>query len=235
MCTVSFVCTNGNVILTSNRDEKVNRPALAPKRYCYNGKVVLFPKDPKAGGTWFAVSEDGVVVVLLNGAEEKHEVQPHYGKSRGLITLEICSATDTIQQWEILDLSTVEPFTLVVFENQKLFQLRWDGKLKSQQELSILGKHIWSSATLYTPEIRTFRKQWFETFIQDNPNPTPEEVLFFHQSTQGNNKEFGLVIDRNSILKTTSITQVIIEANKVNFGYHDLLQQQSQTNTFIII
>lgn len=235
MCTVSFVCTNGNVILTSNRDEKVNRPALAPKRYCYNGKVVLFPKDPKAGGTWFAVSEDGVVVVLLNGAEEKHEVQPHYGKSRGLITLEICSATNAIQQWEILDLSAVEPFTLVVFENQKLFQLRWDGKLKSKQELSILEKHIWSSATLYTPEIRTLRKQWFETFIQDNPNPTPEEVLFFHQSTQGNNKEFGLVIDRNSILKTTSITQVVIEANKVNFGYHDLLQQQSQTNTFIII
>lgn len=235
MCTVSFVCTNGNVILTSNRDEKVNRPALAPKRYCYNGKVVLFPKDPKAGGTWFAVSEDGVVVVLLNGAEEKHEVQPHYGKSRGLITLEICSATNAIQQWEILDLSVVEPFTLVVFENQKLFQLRWDGKLKSQQELSILEKHIWSSATLYTPEIRTLRKQWFETFMQDNPNPTPEEVLFFHQSTQGNNKEFGLVIDRNSILKTTSITQVVIEANKVNFGYYDLLQQQSQTNTFIII
>ena len=88
---------------------------------------------------------------------------------------------------------------------------------------------------MYTPEIRTLRKQWFETFIQDNPNPTPEEVLFFHQSTQGNNKEFGLVIDRNSILKTTSITQVVIEANKVNFGYHDLLQQQSQTNTFIII
>ncbi|TAF73890.1 MAG: hypothetical protein EAZ58_00425 [Flavobacterium sp.] len=235
MCTVSFVRTNGKVILTSNRDEKVNRPALAPKRYCYNGKVVLFPKDPKAGGTWFAVSEDGMVVVLLNGAEEKHEVQPHYGKSRGLITLEICSASDAIEEWEILDLSVVEPFTLVVFENQKLFQLRWNGKVKNQQELSISEQYIWSSATLYTPEIRTLRKQWFEVFIQDNPNPSPEEVLLFHQSTQGNNKEFGLVIDRNSVLKTTSITQTVIETNKVTLEYHDLLQQQSQTTSFIII
>lgn len=235
MCTVSFVCTNGKVILTSNRDEKVNRPALAPKRYCYNGKVVLFPKDPKAGGTWFAVSEGGVVVVLLNGAEEKHEVKLHYGKSRGLITLEICSASDAIQQWEILDLSAVEPFTLVVFENQKLFQLRWNGKVKKQQELPISEKHIWSSATLYTSDVRTLRKQWFDAFIQENPNPSPEEVLYFHQSTQGNNKEFGLVIDRNNVLKTTSITQTVIETNKVTLQYQDLLQHQSQTNTFIII
>ena len=74
-----------------------------------------------------------------------------------------------------------------------------------------------------------------EAFIEENPNPTPEEVLHFHQSTQGNNKEFGLVIDRNNVLKTTSITQTVIESNKVTLGYNDLLQQQSQTNTFIII
>lgn len=235
MCTVSFVRTNGRVIVTSNRDEKVNRLALPPKRYCRNGKVVLFPKDPKAGGTWFAVSEGGVVVVLLNGAEEKHEVQPHYGKSRGLITLEICSANDAIQHWEILDLSAVEPFTLVVFENQKLFQLRWNGKMKTQQELSVSEKHIWSSATLYTPEVKALRKKWFEAFTEEHPDPSPDEVLHFHQATQGENKEFGLVIDRDQVLKTTSVTQAIIESNKVTLGYHDLLQQQSQTNTFIII
>jgi hypothetical protein len=235
MCTVSFVCANGKVILTSNRDEKVNRPAIAPKRYYYNEKIVLFPKDPKAGGTWFAVSEEGMVVVLLNGAEEKHEVQPHYGKSRGLITLEICSANEALQQWEILDLIAVEPFTLVVFENQKLLQLRWNGKVKTQQELSLSEKHIWSSATLYTPEIRTLRKQWFDTFIQETPNPTPEEVLHFHRHTQSDNKKFGLVIDQNNLLKTTSITQTVIESNKVTLAYHDLLLKESTIDSFIII
>lgn len=235
MCTVSFVHINGKIILTSNRDEKVNRPAIAPKRYCHNGKVVLFPKDPKAGGTWFAVSEEGMVVILLNGAEEKHQMRPHYEKSRGLITLEICSANDAIQQWEILDLSTVEPFTLVVFENQKLFQLRWNGKLKTQQELSISEKHIWSSATLYTPEIRKLRTEWFDAFIQETPKPTPEEVLHFHRHTQSDNKKFGLVIDQNNLLKTTSITQTVIESNKVTLIYQDLLLEENTIDSFIII
>jgi hypothetical protein len=48
----------------------VTRPsAIALKTI--NGKNVIYPKDPKAGGTWYVVDENGTVLVLLNGAEEK--------------------------------------------------------------------------------------------------------------------------------------------------------------------
>ena len=55
MCTVSFVFSNGKAILTHNRDEKVARPsAIEPQKYTVNNKNIYFPKDQKAGGTWYA-------------------------------------------------------------------------------------------------------------------------------------------------------------------------------------
>ena len=60
MCTVSFVASNGKIIITSNRDEQVIRPAIAPQKYTINNKTLLFPKDPKAGGTWYVVDENAV-------------------------------------------------------------------------------------------------------------------------------------------------------------------------------
>ncbi|MEJ0104485.1 MAG: hypothetical protein WDO19_18810 [Bacteroidota bacterium] len=35
-----------------------------------------FPKDGNAGGTWFAVHENGNVIVLLNGGFKFHESAP---------------------------------------------------------------------------------------------------------------------------------------------------------------
>lgn len=70
MCTVSFVCANGRIIITSNRDEQIGRPSNPPKNYLINNKKIIFPKDPKAGGTWFVVDDDATVLVLLNGAAE---------------------------------------------------------------------------------------------------------------------------------------------------------------------
>lgn len=73
MCTVSYIYSNGTSIITSNRDEKVVRPsALPPQEYEWKDKKIVYPKDPQAGGTWYVVSKDGTLIVLLNGAEEKH-------------------------------------------------------------------------------------------------------------------------------------------------------------------
>ena len=111
MCTVSFVYSQDKIIITSNRDEKVIRPnAIPPKKHTINGKSIFFPKDPKAGGTWFAVDVYGTVLVLLNGAEEKHEVKLPYRKSRGLIVLDIISSESPKDFWSQIDLENSNPF-----------------------------------------------------------------------------------------------------------------------------
>ncbi|KAB1155506.1 NRDE family protein [Flavobacterium luteum] len=235
MCTVSFVNSQGKIIITSNRDEQVLRPATAPKNYLVNQKNIFFPKDPKAGGTWYAVDEQANVLVLLNGADEKHHWSPPYRKSRGLILLDIFSSESAIAAWESIDLLNIEPFTLVLFQDQQLYQLRWNGSIKESIPLDKNKNHIWSSATLYTKEIRTERAEWFYQFLDTKPEVNEEEMILFHKYSNNENKENGLVINRNDKLKTLSITQTVIEQNKVNVLHYDLINEDEFTNSFLIL
>ncbi len=224
MCTVTFIPTVNGCVITSNRDEKIAREkAIPPQSYEINSTQIIYPKDQKAGGTWIAHSENKVVV-LLNGAQEKHIPKANYRKSRGLIVLELIASESTLNFWKIIDLTEIEPFTIVLFENNKLFQLQWNEIEKSKEELTNSEHHIWSSSTLYSKEIREQRKHWFRNFIQSNSNPTPQEILNFHQFTESENKEFGLQINRNNVLKTISITQCLVSENKIQMSYLDLME-----------
>lgn len=223
-------------MITSNRDEKVLRPnAIEPRNYLINNKNIIFPKDAKAGGTWFAVDENGTILVLLNGANEKHQVQSPYRKSRGLIVLDIISSTSPKDFWQEINLQKIEPFTLVLYQNQELFQLRWDGIQKETTELDIAKNHIWSSVTLYPKEIRENRFNWFHSFLVSKPSVSEKEMYHFHRYTKEENQENGLVINRNNEMKTLSITQSVIEKNKVAILYYDLIAQKEIETSFIII
>ena len=207
--------------------------ALEPKNYLINNKKITFPKDNKAGGTWYAVDEFSNVLVLLNGSEEKHVLKDNYRKSRGLIVLDLISSNSPFQEWKTIDLENIEPFTIVLFENQKLYQLRWNEMEKNTKELDANESYIWSSSTLYSKEIREQREQWFHTFLDTKPMINEEELFHFHRYTEVENTEHGLIINRNNSLKTLSITQSIIEKNKVIINYSDLVAKQDFSNTFI--
>lgn len=236
MCTVSFVFSNGKTIISSNRDEKVLREsAIEPRNYCINNKNILFPKDPKAGGTWFAVDENANVLILLNGADKKHKVFLPYRKSRGLIVLDIISSPSPKDFWNEIDLENIEPFTLVLFQNSQLFQLRWNGNQKETLVLDESKNHVWSSATLYSKEIREKRSEWFYSFLEKITFPSAIEMFHFHRNTEKENLKNGLVINRNEEMKTLSITQAILEKNKGEVAHHDLITNLSFETTFLIL
>lgn len=235
MCTVSYVFSNGKTIITSNRDEKLLRPsAVEPKIYSINNKNILFPKDKKAGGTWYAIKDDATVLVLLNGAAEKHNLKPLYRKSRGLIVLDLISKDSPITAWNTIDLTKIEPFTLMLFENKKLYQLRWNEIEKEKVILNENQNYIWSSSTLYDNEIRQQRENWFTEYTTKKPMLSPIDMHSFHRYTENENLENGLTINRDNLLKTLSITQTTIEDNKVILTYFDLQKQQEFNNSFII-
>ncbi|HCQ13821.1 NRDE family protein [Flavobacterium sp.] len=235
MCTVSFVFSNGKAILTHNRDEKIARPsAIEPQKYSINNKDIYFPKDPKAGGTWYAVAQNGTTIVLLNGADEKHQLKPSYRKSRGLIVLDLISSNSPIEAWKSIDLSAIEPFTLVLFQDSKLYQLRWNEVEKTTLNLDVSQNHIWSSSTLYPKDIREKRANWFHTFLDTKPEVDEVEMFNFHRYTEGENQENGLIINRNNVMKTLSITQSVIEKNNIVLSYVDLQNQQEFTNSILI-
>lgn len=236
MCTVSFVCSNDKIIITSNRDEKIVRPsAIPPQNYILKGKNIIYPKDPKAGGTWYAVDEKGTVLVLLNGADEKHEVQLPYRKSRGQIVLEMISDASPKEFWKQIDLDNIEPFTLILFQEEELFQLRWNGVEKTIMNLDIHENYVWSSSTLYSHEIREKRAKWFYAFLEDHQEIDQGKMLDFHRNTETDNNEHGLVINRNNELKTLSITQSVIGKNEASMYHLDLITDKEYLKTFITI
>lgn len=223
MCTVTFVPTKNGICITSNRDEKVSRKkAISPQKTTINNKEITYPKDPQAGGTWFAHDNENVIV-LLNGAQEKHISKENYRKSRGLIVLDLISTEDVLSAWKSINLLNIEPFTLVFFNGNQLFQLQWNEVKKSTLELNKLQNYIWSSSTLYSKEIRKERENWFTHFIETTKEITAKDLLHFHQFTENENTNYGLQINRNNILKTVSITQCTINKT-IDLKYIDLLE-----------
>jgi hypothetical protein len=68
--------------------------------------------------------------VLLNGGFKKHIPSSAYKRSRGLVLLEILQAVMHVQYFKQMDLGEIEPFTLVLLENNHLYECRWDGSKK---------------------------------------------------------------------------------------------------------
>lgn len=223
MCTVTFVPTKSGFLLTSNRDETTERGrAIEPKQYKGKHKDLVYPKDPKANGTWI-VHDYESCAVLLNGAEEKHHHRNNYRRSRGLILLDIFDSENVVEAWQKIDLENIEPFTVVLFYKYRLYQLQWNEIEKSCKEMKTNTAHIWSSATLYSKEIRSRRKQLFTNHIEKS-NYSSQEILDFHQFKDENNLDNTIVIKRNEFLKTVSITQFQIEKGKIETLYIDLFE-----------
>ncbi|MBK8610494.1 MAG: NRDE family protein [Chitinophagaceae bacterium] len=231
MCTVSFLRVNESVIITSNRDEHRDREnSAAPAVYNHSGMKMIYPKDAKAGGTWFVAGEQGTVAVLLNGAFESHIARPPYRKSRGLILLEIAGANQPVLFFSEMNLNGIEPFTVVLFQSGELHELRWDGNARYNRKLNEYENHIWASATLYSPDVIEHRKKLFEQFIHSPMEITVSRVYDFHANNHGDD-ENGFIINRQTGMKTFSITQAIIDPETIAFTHADLLQDKQFAET----
>ena len=225
MCTVSFIISGSRRLITSNRDEHISRPlALEPKKETIGSAKVLFPKDPKAGGSWFALNDNGSVAVLLNGGFVNHAPTGNYARSRGLVLLDVIASQQPYELLQAMELRRIEPFTLVLF-NGKLLEFRWDGHQKYYRPLDASKNHIWSSATLYKDEVIKQRRNLFQKFIDGNSKITPKDVVDFH-SNNHDDFENGFIIDRDSGLKTFSVTQAVLDDEEIVMRHLDLLNDK---------
>lgn len=232
MCTVTLIPTqDNNFILTSNRDEVVNRKTLFPEFYQINGTRMLFPKDAVAGGTWIGTSDKQTMICLLNGGFEIHERLVSYRQSRGVVVKDLLEADNLELAIEEYNLKGIEPFTIVAANWKSdliLLELVWDGQQKHIRELE-KETHIWSSSTLYTNEMKLTRKKWFESFENEN-TITQDSLLGFHKNAGVGDKNIDLQIDRG-FLKTISITQIVKNDEELSMRYENL--QNGEVSTVI--
>jgi hypothetical protein len=228
MCTVTFIPVKDKIFITSNRDEKIGRsPALSSAVYNLQTGNVLFPKDTDAGGTWFAVHENGNAIVFLNGGWISHQTNPPYRKSRGLILIDLIDSEMPFHSFLVVCLHNIEPFTAIVRDDGELFECRWDGIEKYYCQLDKNLPHIWSSVTLYEEQVIEMRREWFIQWLQKNPDPSQEDILDFHRFSGTGDEQNDLLMNRDGNVFTVSISSAEITGAGVLFKYVDTLQDQT--------
>jgi len=227
MCTVTFLpLKNNNFILTSNRDETPLRETFPPQKYIEDNIELVFPKDKKAGGTWIGTSSKNRLVCVLNGAFEEHIRKEKYSKSRGVISKEILKSDRFIDYINHLDLTNIEPFTMVIVDwnnpTLDLYEFIWDEHKKHFSNLENVSK-IWSSSALYKDDMQEVRKTWFKNWVSENKFET-STILNFHHSEIGD-KEQSILMKRPKV-ETVSITSVKKDGLEIEMLYEDLIYNE---------
>ena len=227
MCTVTYIPTDNGFILSSNRDESPTRAINHLDVEVINGQKVIYPKDTK-GGSWLFLSESGQVICVLNGAFIKHSHTPPYRKSRGLIAKSYFTHSSPKAFFQHIDLHGIEPFTLIVADAGKLYEFRWDESAKHIRRLDPDKAHIWSSSTLYTPEIQGKRKEWFENYLKDHSNLTISDAKYIHRHGHVGDPTQNYIMNRNNIVCTVSISHVIVSGEGMQFEFSDIIEHQDE-------
>ena len=228
MCTVTFIPQKDRCFITSSRDEKaVRSKAHVPAVYADYIATLLYPKDAAANGTWIAVNQSGNAAVLLNGAFVKHDPEPPYRKSRGLIFLDIIGSNEPMDCFAEINLYKIEPFTVVILRQGSLYECRWDGEKKYCQQLDEKQPHIWSSATLYTHEAVSKRRQWFNQWMGEHSQPSQKDIFSFHHFAGDGDQYNDILMNRDGDMLTVSITAIEINNEKGMMHYMDLQDGKS--------
>lgn len=236
MCTVTFFpLSNTEFVLTSSRDESPNRATLPPEVYSDKQLELLYPKDAVAGGTWVGASSQKRALTLMNGGFVAHKRKEVYRLSRGVVVLKLLE-TDSVRDFvEEFDFQGIEPFTVVLLdwaEKPELLQIVWDEKELHLESLP-LEPRIWSSSPLYTVEMHAKREEWFDAFKKDNKLARASELWKFHHEAGKGDKKIGLQIDRG-VVRTKSITQLVLAPQVVESVYHDLESGETQANILMV-
>ena len=229
MCTVTYIPYNNRVLFSSNRDEDPGRPAALPPQEYLNHNKIYYPKDPSGGGTWIGLNDAGTFVVLLNGGLVKHQKKDWYRHSRGLVVTRILESPHPLEYWKDCNLDHIEPFTLIIFFNKKLYQLLWTGIEKCLFEPDVTKPHIWSSSTLYSVEVKKHRTEIFNRFINSNKDFHPSSLLNFLLTATKEDSQNGFVINRNELVKTASISIIEIGDEAAVYDYYDLNKRENNS------
>lgn len=231
MCTVTYLpLEGGGFILTSNRDEKtVRKAALPPSKYFLNNTPVFFPKDQQAGGTWIITSHHQFTLCLLNGAYKKHDRKENYKWSRGQVLLDFFHFNDVQTFSKEYDFNNIEPFTLIIVDEKEkidLYQLVWDGDKIHLEKKDDSKENIWSSVTLYEPQVIEARKEWFAKWLQNHPSAQRNEITDFHRFAGDGDPATNVLMNRNNVVRTVSITSVFKNQRETTMQYVDLINDQ---------
>ncbi len=235
MCTLSWRCDEVSLDVFFNRDEQKVRPTARRAQF-WQDYQAIFPVDPQGGGTWIAVTREGVVFALLNNYAETAEILAHrrvvggnsqIWLSRGLVItmlLQELSANETdrscshagqflddlLQEYvEQLPLYSFLPFTLVCIRPGEVARAcHWDG-LQLQFE-NVVSPLVSSGVLL--PQVKQSRLHYYPRI-----NQTCDALRQFHRSHCPEPSALSVCMHRQDA-QTVSLTHIHV-GKDIRFSY----------------
>ena len=143
MCTliVFHHCfADAEFVIAANRDEYLDRPAEPPAPRFWHGRMVLAPRDARAGGTWLGTNDAGVFAGLTNRPTPSLDGSR---RSRGLLVkdaLAASSAAEAAARLALLPARSYNPFNLLVCDARDAFVVVYEEKAELKR-LSA-GPHV---------------------------------------------------------------------------------------------
>jgi hypothetical protein len=210
MCNVTFLKNKYSTILTSDWDGNVERGySLPPMVTSRNNKNLIFTRDEKTGGSWFAANEDGDIAVLMN--RESHDLaREHHRKSCSLVLLDIISSDAPIEAFAEMELQYTQAFSLIIYTKQRLFELVWENGEKEINVRGTLAEHMWSSVPAADGRTADEREKLFKDFLIAKPKPYATAIRTFHKE----------------LCKAHSITQAVLINNTIMLYHTDVLENK---------
>ena len=177
MCTLVICRRPGEkwpLLIAANRDEKLDRPWLAPARHWEDRPDVYGGKDLLEGGTWLAINDFGVVAAVLN---REGSLGPKEGfRTRGELPLDALDHADADTAAKMLadiNKSSFRSFNLVIADNESTYWLKSDS-LKENTRVEVFevpeGLSMITSADLNdsgSPRINRFLKRFEQAKLPD--------------------------------------------------------------------
>jgi hypothetical protein len=233
MCTLTYIPGfSKGFLLAHNRDERIDRPmATPPLTRRITGRNVMYPVDPEGKGTWIGISSDGRVASLLNGGTKKHERTPPYKHSRGLVIPAYFSFPDMVEFSGAYGFSGLEPFTLVVIEQEKIFVLVWENESITLTEKNGRLPHIFFSRALYPGSSLESRTNDFLKWYMNNRNAGEKDILNYNLTQKFESDHIASFDTGNHILKTVTVSVISCGKNMTRFLYYDALNDVHLSNS----
>ena len=89
---------------------------------------------------------------------------------------------------------------------------------------------IWSSVTLYSEEVISQRNQWFEQWLAGHPEYTIGSAVHFHKTAGAGNIQNDIMMNRDNVVRTVSITSILRDLLRYDFYYEDVIDHHQHSN-----
>ncbi len=228
MCTVTMHSNADGLVITMNRDERIERHETGWNFNTKSSANYAYPVDGISNGSWFGIHSSGIILCLLNRYQDHTKITE---TSRGEIILQALSQENKITTWlnDEFDAENFNPFRLLVFQQQSIDIFDWDNSTLNHQQILNRPWFITTSSSQNAEFIIPYRQRLFANWLKNKPTQT--KIIDFHLRQNSNAKSESILMSRKHS-HTKSLTQCIVDNKnrRININYLDNRSLQQLIN-----